>query len=284
MKINACIIGVQKGGTSSLYNWLSQHPQIEAPNHFKDFPYFSEEKYFGKGFNSLESSYKDSNSIKLMGHVHYIFFKDSLQRLHDYNPKLKLILVLRDPVERLWSSYQYAIQKGLEQDVLRDAIDKENLRLEGTVLEKRELTYFAHSKYLDQIKSLFDVFDRGQVKILLFEDLTENPQEQTKEIFEFLNVTEDFLPNFKHVNKTGKPLSKSLNRFIQKGGGVKSLLKVIPLKYRTQIRKWIISINQTDSVKTKIEPQINESLYTEFSKDNSEIQNLIQKDLSKWHK
>src|SRR4051794_23774070 len=108
-KINCFLIGVQKAGTSSFYNWLSQHPQIEAPQEMKDTHFFSLAKYYEKGNNWVESFYnsREEARVRLQGAVNYIFLDEAPIRIKNYNSESKFILILRDPVKRAYSAFKY---------------------------------------------------------------------------------------------------------------------------------------------------------------------------------
>jgi len=84
MKINTVIIGIQKAGTTSFYDWLGQHPDIYAPVKAKDFHFFSNDKHFNKGINNLTDKYKDYKNEKIILHsgVNYSYFHSyTYQRL-----------------------------------------------------------------------------------------------------------------------------------------------------------------------------------------------------------
>src|SRR4051812_37418065 len=96
-KINCFLIGVQKAGTSSFYNWISQHPEIEAPEEMKDFHFFTLSKYHEKGSSWLESfyNYKKEAKVRIQGAVNYIFFNEAPIRIKEYNSESRFILILR---------------------------------------------------------------------------------------------------------------------------------------------------------------------------------------------
>lgn len=126
MLINAFIVGAQKAGTTSLYDWLSQHPDVSAPLEMKDFHYFTE--HFGENIDTLHKHYKESKSVKLHCAVNYLFFSETVAtKLKNYNPNSKIIICLRNPIDRAISAYKYFRKTCRESYSLYDALNRELL-------------------------------------------------------------------------------------------------------------------------------------------------------------
>jgi hypothetical protein len=185
---NTFLIGVQKGATTSVYNWLSQHPEICAPVALKDFEYFTRKEYFTDK-NLLNSFYKEVynyEEIIMQGSVHYIFFEQALKRIKEYCSDAKFILILRNPVDRAISAYHYAVKFNYENLSIEEAFAKEEERLKSDDIRiLSELTYKEHGLYYKQIKKFYEYFDENQIEIQLYEDVSKRPEEVTKSIFIF---------------------------------------------------------------------------------------------------
>ena len=225
---NTFLIGVQKSATTSLYNWISQHPEICAPNSLKDIPFFIDDTLFIKGFEFLHNTYKkyyNNQKVIIQGNVNYIFFEKSIKRIYDFNPDAKFILVLRNPVDRAISSYYFARKRGIESLEIETAFKNESEVVKSTDFhELCELTYKSHGLYAQQMKTYLKYFKREQVCILLFDDLKKEPENELKKVFDFLNVSNDFQPVLNYLNETGEPRSKMINKFIYKDNWLKKVV------------------------------------------------------------
>ena len=107
-KIDLFIVGAQKAGTSSLKNYLSEHPEVST--HLpQEFSYFYDDNEFEKGEEfALGKYYNDKADFKvrIAKHAHLYSSEKAIKRLHEHNPDCKIIFILRNPVERTFSSYQ----------------------------------------------------------------------------------------------------------------------------------------------------------------------------------
>ncbi|MEL6988919.1 MAG: sulfotransferase domain-containing protein, partial [Bacteroidota bacterium] len=102
MKINTFLIGAQKAGTTSVYSWLGQHPNVCAPASAKDYHYFSDDEKIKMDISLLHDFYNeiDNEQIVLTAAVNYMFIPETVERIYNYNPKAKIIAILREPIKR----------------------------------------------------------------------------------------------------------------------------------------------------------------------------------------
>ena len=291
---NVFLIGAQKCATTSIYDWASQHPEICAPLSVKDYEYFTREEYYSK--KELLSSFYDevynNEKVIFQGSVHYIYFKEALERIKEANPKSKFILILRNPIERAISAYNYAVKFNYEDLPIKEAfeIEKERIR-SGDIRDLSELTYKTHGLYYKQITEFLKIFEKEQLHIMLYEDINEKPETVIKELFKFLNVDESFLPEFRTLNNTGK----IRNKWIQKIGFgdspirnffIRKVLRVFLSEERwTKLRFFIIHTN-TKNTKTEYEELISlkdkKELDAFFKQDIENLETLLQRDLTNW--
>ncbi len=203
------IIGTQKGGTTSLYNYLLEHPSI-APIYIKEPHFF--DIYYNKGILWYRSHFPTTlqkyyvkylqKRAFLTGEASPYYMPHPLApaRVARALPKVKLIMVLRNPIDRAYSQYQHQVrQPGVEPLSFEEAIDREEERLaseEKKLLENKHFVSFNHrhysyltrGRYIDQIPMWMKFFPKEQILILKSEDLYSNPSATLKETFEFLNV------------------------------------------------------------------------------------------------
>ncbi len=192
------IIGTQKGGTTSLFDYLKQHPQtsmsIAKEVHYYDFNYH-------KGLSWYKAHFPFTSNKKLTGEASpfYIFHPHVPKRVFADLPKAKLILLLRDPVERAFSHYKMNVKNGKESLSFEEAVEKENERIKDDVekMEKDELyfgedyrlySYITRGFYDEQIENWFKYFPTNQLLVIKSEDFFENTEKHVKNVFNFLGL------------------------------------------------------------------------------------------------
>lgn len=182
---DAVILGAQKSGTSSLHNYLTQHPGVTAPLrkevHFFDLNFERGEQWYRAHFGRAGEP-----GLNLDSSPYYLFHPAVPERLRAMLPAAKLIVLLRDPVRRAYSNYWHERDKGRESLSFEDAIAAEPGRIEiaqarlanGTLdrsHEHQHFSYLARGRYAEQLERWFGDFQRKQFLILRFEDLVEEP-------------------------------------------------------------------------------------------------------------
>jgi hypothetical protein len=202
------IIGAQKAGTSSLHAWLSEHPQILPPFekevHFFDDGNQPAQNNFEKGLPWYKAHFPlalaDQN-ITFETSPLYLFHPLAAQRIKATLPKARLLIVLRNPVDRAISHYFHSVKNTVEPLPLEEALEKEESRLmqesrsgEYSGLSLVRHSYKARGRYAEQIKRYLDHFSREQLLIVESEQLFADPVACLSDIFEFAGVDSDFSP------------------------------------------------------------------------------------------
>ena len=211
------IIGVQKGGTTSLYNYLIQHPQIaraaQKEIHYFDLNFDKTPDWYYSQFPQPESG---EHQLTGEASPYYIFHPRVAQRIHDLCPKVKIIALLRNPVERAISHYHYYIKIGYESLSLESAIASEPERLQGEIekilaspnyysYEHQHHTYISRGIYADQLPAWMQLFPKSQLLILKSEDLYTNPCGTYHTVLEFLNLPPHQLQTYEKYNSNQYP-------------------------------------------------------------------------------
>jgi Sulfotransferase domain len=202
------IIGTQRGGTTSLFHYLETHPCIKAAN-IKDTHFF--DKKYGKGLawyrghfpTFLEKTYAHRvlNHAFVTGEASasYLFHPHTPKRVAQVLPHVKLIVLLRNPVDRAYSQYYHAIELGHETLSFEEAIqsEEERTRQERAKILKDEryyshaykhLSYLSRGGYVEQLQVWMNLFPREQFLVLKSEDFYADPAAILKEVMSFLNV------------------------------------------------------------------------------------------------
>lgn len=294
IKPNTFLIGVQKSATTSLYNWLSQHPNICAPSSLKDIPFFLDDNLYSKGLNFLNETYIKyyrNEKVVFQGNVNYIFFEKSIKRIHEFNPNAKFILVLRNPVDRAISSYFFARKRGIESKDILNAFENEKKIIDSNNLQDLcELTYRNHGLYAKQLKQFFKYFNKNQLCILLFDDLKNEPQLELDKIYKFLDIEENFKPKLNYLNETGNPRSKIINKLIYKDNKLKKIINdyiadpFFSFDFKIKVKLFLgrLFSKKDKALKKNIPESLSMELRSFFKEDILELEELIDKDLSIW--
>lgn len=224
---NTFLIGVQKAGTTTLNDWLSQHPQVYGYASLKDIPLFvkyPDEKQLNKRL-SLETPAYNNEKIVLHSAVNYIFYPSLLQKIAEKKPNAKLLLILRNPVARAISSYFYFEKMLREKRGIKEALIYQPKKDFEITRDNNDFTYIEHGFYYAQIKTCLQYFSKEQLLILDYDDLKNNPNDLLKTVFHFLNIDENFRPDLEAKNVTGDLKS----RFLQE-----------KMLHKNKFRKWVV--------------------------------------------
>lgn len=205
------IIGTQKGGTNSLYQYLCQHPRI-LPATGKEIHFFT--LHYDRGWDWYRSQFPPTADGRLLsgeGSPYYLFHPHVPRRLYEGCPGVKLIVLLRDPVDRAISHYYWEVRLGCEPLSLEEAIaaEPERLLLETEKLladpsyysfNHQNYTYLSRGIYVEQLQRWMSVFPREQFLILRSEDLYADPETTVNRVFEFLELPEHHPSHYNRYN------------------------------------------------------------------------------------
>lgn len=217
------IIGVQKGGTSSLYYYLSQHPELKLSTR-QEIHYY--DKNYQNGIGWYKSFFPLSSSPKKTGEStpYYIFHPHVAKRIKKDIPDVKLIVMLRNPVDRAYSHYN--MEKRVYRDKVATFEEALALEKERTEEDTRKLlddpdhysyahqtyTYLARGRYYNQLVNWFEYFDKEQFLFIKSEDFFSNPKKELERAYAFLGISKIFPKNMSARNVGGDYSEMSLER------------------------------------------------------------------------
>jgi hypothetical protein len=205
MQVDFVIGGTQKGGTSALDSFLRQHPEICMPETTKELHFFDREENFSGSpnykkyhahFQPLSSQHRVTGEATPI----YMYWNAAPSRVWSYNPRMKWILALRNPVERAFSAWNMETKRGADQLSFRDAIAQEAARTrEALPLQHRVYSYLDRGFYAHQVRRLFDMFGQANCLVLLNEELRSDHEKTLRKVFEFLGVDQSVMPKEANV-------------------------------------------------------------------------------------
>jgi len=202
------VIGVKRGGTTSLQQYLTAHPDVLEPQAAKSSHYF--DTNYGRSWAWYRGHFPRQSWIDgqraagrpvVVGEAspYYCFHPLALDRIASKLPAVRMIIVLRDPVERAWSHYAYEVARGNEDLGFAEALAAEPGRIAGAEerirsgaapddREWRLHAYLPRGYYADQIEAVHARFDPSQLHVVVSEELFDRPLQVMNGVFEFLGV------------------------------------------------------------------------------------------------
>lgn len=296
---NFLIIGAAKAGTTSLYYYLKQHPEVFMSDlkepHF--FSFEGEKLNFRRAGNLADpinetaitnlnnycDLFKDVSDHKAIGEASpsYLHTPKAADRIKFYIPEAKLIAILRHPVERAYSAFlgQYlnSIEKGMPY--LSDF--SEAIHSEERFIQENWTPIFFYKKlgfYYEQLKYYYNTFPSEKIHVCLNEDLQKSPLEVLQQIYQYLGVNSSFIPDTStRAGVSGVPKNQALYRFLKQSSIKKILKPILPKGIGQRFEKQMLN-------KPKMSPEIRQELLDLYREDILKLQDLIHRDLSSWLK
>ncbi len=287
---NFICIGAQKTGTTALYHILKNHPEITVSKPRKETKFFyrDEEYKMGLEFYSKYFSYGDPKKAIGEFDPDYLYFPYVPERIFkDLGPKIKFIVILRNPVDRAYSHYKMSVKKGFENLEFLEAIAQEPSRLKSKKREdKNNFSYINRGMYDEQLKRYLKFFPKENFLFINYdEEFNKDLSLTLKKIFSFLAITDVQLNTNIKENIASDVKSEKIRNLVSKKNILKQLAsKVIPNKeLRKSIKKKILNWNSEESSMKPLDAKLKLELTKKhFTKSNDFLNKLIQKDFSNW--
>jgi len=193
------IVGAKRSGSTSLFEYVSSHPGV-SPCHVKKGTHYFDVN-FGRGWRWFRSSFPVAAPRKITGEAspYYMFHPLAATRIAAALPAARLIAVLRDPVTRAYSHYQYERRRGFEDLSLDEALDREEERLAGEAermvadptyasFEHRHHAYLARGRYAEQLEAIRALFPADQLLVVQSEAMFADPNAAIGRVWDFLGL------------------------------------------------------------------------------------------------
>jgi hypothetical protein len=295
---NFLLVGAGKSGTTSLYYYLSQHPEIfmspiKEPRFFsmsKDRTFNGPGDYIAErstitNFEDYCALFKNSENYKARGEAsieNLFFYREAIPNIHKYIGDPKIIIILRNPVDRAYSAYSFLRRDGWEKLSFKDALRQEQER--KRLGYKWMWRYREVGLYYEQVKAYLNEFSK--VKIFLYDDLKNDPLKLIQNMFSFLEVDTRFIPeiSIRH-NASGNPHNTLLNSIFVKPKTLHKILRNIGY-FAIGRERWINLREKLRGTLLKkpnpIQDVIANELKVYYKNDILKLQNIIGIDLTHW--
>ena len=296
---NFLIVGAAKSGTSSLHNYLNQHPEVFMPSYNKEVMKVKEPRFLIKDlvqhrlhngvwnweeYKSLFNKVNDEISIGESTVLYLYYYKHAIDNIKKYlGENVKIIIMLRNPTDRAYSAFQH-VSRGLkEQNSFEEALKIEKGRMNKESSLTPMVMYKEMGLYHDMVRAYKENFKN--VHIIFYEDFRDDTEGEIKKIFKFLglslSVNIDFVSRHNVGGKRWK--NEKMKHVFMKNSPLKSALKkAIPKSLRKGVRDKLISAS-TDKVapmKENTRVKLNEF----FKEDVKKLSDLLNRDLTHWTK
>src|SRR5438477_8713617 len=191
-RLDFIVAGAQKSGTTALHYFLRKHPQIALPDR-QEMHFFDDEEIFSGpvDYTLWHRHFPAVARSALAGEVtpSYLYWKPAMERIWNYNRQIKLVILLRNPIDRAFAHWNMQRFKNREPLDFLDALKEEPRRIaQPLTIESRRFAYVDRGFYSGQLERVFKFFPREQVHFVKFEDFRDRKQETLDRIFEFLGV------------------------------------------------------------------------------------------------
>lgn len=210
-KISFIVCGTQKGGTTALDYYFRNHNEICMAKR-KEVHFFDDDNLFKNNkinYLKYHKNFNPESRHKVIGEATpiYMYWNSSMKRIYNYNPEIKLIMILRNPITRAYSHWNMEFEKQKERDGFFEAIQKEySSKNKNSHIQNRVSSYLDRGLYSKQISEILKFFNRDQLMIFRSKSLKNNPQRTLDKIAEFLQISP-----FKNINQK-KVHSRKYNR------------------------------------------------------------------------
>jgi sulfotransferase family protein len=192
-RLDFILAGAQKSGTTALHYFLSKHPHITMGDQ-QEMHFFDNDALFVSepDYEELHKRYPLLGPSMIAGDCtpSYLYYEPAAERIYKYNPKIKLLILLRNPVDRAFAHWNMQRFRGREPLDFFNAVREEQTRIAGAPpSEARRFAYVDRGFYGRQLARLFKFFPREQLEVLKFEDFQKKQAEALANIFSFLGRT-----------------------------------------------------------------------------------------------
>lgn len=297
---NLFLVGAPKCGTSALAEYLSTHPNVlfsepKEPHYFAfDFPRHraipGEEAYLG-----LFAGATPEQTVRGEGSVWYLFSREALPAIRNFNPQARIIVMLRNPADLVYSLHATHLRTtDSDQQDFQRAWTLQDERAQGRQLPRNcrtpeLLQYRKIGRLGEQVERLLEIFPREQVMFILFDDLKKDASGVYRRTLDFLGLPDDGRAEFPVVNANQVRHSQWLAEwFINPPGWLRGLWRFSKRylgpaeQYGHRFLRWAYLANATEKPRAAMPAEFRAGIMAEFASDIRKLGDLIGRDLSHW--
>jgi hypothetical protein len=290
---NLFIIGAAKAGTTALYNYLAQHPQVFC-SPVKEPMFFSREDYYARGLDWYEADYfegAEDYPVRVEATPHYLYWSEKvaprIKEVYGEKP-IKFIVSFRDPVSRAYSWYWNMVREGREDLDFDEALRVEEGRLEQNRYELYQrgsmvYGYSAGSRYASLLQPFLELFSPENFFFVFQDDLKSRANETCKEIFEFLGIESSIQIKTSNSNPASMPRSRLLHKTLRQRSLLKGFIKpFMPMRVRRRLKSKMLKANLKETPYGLLDPQLAHELRLSYRPEIEKLEKITNRELSSW--
>jgi len=288
------VVGSFKAGTTALYEYLRQHPQVYMPFH-------KEPMYFGSDLQPRYARMSEAEYLALFADARedqrageaspwYLYSTSAAREIKAFQPDARIIVMLRNPVDVMYAQHsQLLFNQREDLTDFAEALAAEPDRRRGErippgALRVEALFYRESVRFAEQLERYFTTFGRDRVHVIVYDDLRADPAAAYRGVLEFLAVDPGFQPSFAVHNPNRRARFGALQRLVYRPPA--PLRRVMPRLRRSRVahrvRDAVVSLNSRAEERTRMDPGLRQRLVAEFAPQVEELGRLIGRDLSAW--
>ncbi len=286
---NFLIVGAPKAGTTSLYHYLSEHPQVfmsepKEVNYFSKCEMAAQGLYYNafktKNLTEYKKLFVDASDEKAVGEgsVSYLFYPETPTKIKETLPNVKIIILLRSPVDRGYSHYLMDFRMGLTnlfyEEIVYKTSKHKNLNLYYQQFVELGL-------YYEQVKRYLDIFGKEQVKIYLQEDLRIESEKIILDLYNFLDIDSSFMVD---TTQEHNAFSMPKNKLIHKLYASHTIRFITKTIFSNTVKEKVKNLFFERKKKPKLNQKLRADLTKIYKEDIQKLEKLIDRDLSVWYK
>lgn len=261
---NLIIGGAQKCGTTSLHRLLASHDEAYFPPAPQEIHFFDVDKEYRKekGLNTYANLFGDHNGEMVIGQTSplYLYVPEVPARIHAVLPGVRLIFILRDPVDRAYSHYWHEVRYGWEPLPFETALKLEAERITKSFDARRHFSYQDRGRYAAQLARYAEYFSKSQILLVRMEDLKTDPERVRRQLAGFLGLDPNGFTaaaaSASHHNAARLPRSRRLQSI------------VLPIRQAVpKLGRLVDRINLMTTTYPPMRPETRQRLQAEFSDD-----------------
>lgn len=290
-KVDFIGIGVPRAGTTWISECLQQHPDI-CFSKKKEIGFFNNDYEYQKGIEYYQTYFNHCSGNGILGEFtpDYFLRKKTAMRIKNFFPNVKLIINLRNPIDRFYSQFLFS---------------KMNCKLgrnvhPNEIIESNDIKHVQSGHYYEALKNYLEVFSRNQIIIMFYDDIKKDPHKFIKKIYSYLSVKPGFVPDvlLKKRNDSGRDKYKNelIQKYFSKFYGFEKAFKatkhgeeftrLLKLCNLDKLKIWTHKQNINKSIQKKVFKELDGvtrgRLYGLYEKDIKKLENLLEKKLDHW--
>jgi len=295
---NFLIVGAAKCGTSSLHNYLNQHPDIFMPTFTPEGLKVKEPRFLIKdkvqkrlpkgiwNYKDYKSLFNDVTNQKAIGEstvLYLYYYQEAIKNIKKYlGDNVKIIIMLRNPIDRAYSAYLFASRTSQENQNFNDALVNSSIRFNKDDTISPMILYKELGLYFDMVKSYMRSF--SNVHVVIYDDFIKQTNIEVQRVFDFLNVNNYQINTNKIINAGGKKWDSGIMKNLLMGDNfLKNGMKILfPQNLRTFFKQELTKLFTSKA--KNMSNSIKKELLQYYKKDIQSLEKLINKDLSKWQR